>query len=388
MCRSSLHFRGRDAYNPGVAPIKLLRAAGVAAALLSAAPSALRAYHGQRLEMLAFALPIAVFVAAFLYALRDATPKPARRAALLVESVAAVVFTALARGGFAGTLVVVVAGQAPFLLGTSAALVVVAVQTLCLAVIYGSGTSVAQAIVASGGYLAFQLFAAGAAVLAEREAKARTELALANAELLATREAFAATTRTAERLRIARDLHDTMGHRLTALRLQLEVAKNSTDEQRRQAIETAGDVSKLLLDDVREVVSAMRTETAIDLHAVLAPIVAAVPRPKITLSIHPAVHASDPALTHAILRFVQEAVTNAARHAHAETLVIAVEMDGEAVRVTARDDGSGSGPIREGNGLRGLRERFEELGGSLELQRAEGRGLVLRALVPAKAGPA
>jgi signal transduction histidine kinase len=371
-----------------VAPIKLLRAAGVVAAVLSAVPPTMRALRASRLEAFAFMVPLVVFIAAFLFSLRDGAPKPVRRVAVLVESVAAIAFMAITRGGWSGTLVVVVAGQAPFLLGTTSALALVALQTVSLAVIYGRAMNAAQAIVASGGYLAFQLFAAGAAVLAEREAKARTELALVNAELLATREVFAATTRTAERLRIARDLHDTMGHRLTALRLQLEVAKNSSDDKQSQAIETASEVSKSLLEEVREVVSAMRKEPPIDLESVLAPLVRAVPRPKITLAIQPGVDASDPALTHAILRFVQEAVTNAARHAQAETLVIDIAKEGDAVRVTARDDGKGLGPVREGNGLRGLRERFEELGGSLELDRNEGRGLVLRALVPTKAGPA
>ena len=119
------------------------------------------------------------------------------------------------------------------------------------------------------GYLGFQLFALGAAVLAGREAKAREELALANAELLATREANASATRTAERLRIARDLHDSMGHRLTALRLQLEVAKNSTGDQQTQAIAASSDLSKLLLGEVREVVSAMREEAPMDLEQAL-----------------------------------------------------------------------------------------------------------------------
>lgn len=369
-----------------MAPIQWLRAAGVAAVLLSALPAIVRAHHG--LDALALALPIALFLVAFLHSLRGATTRAHRRAALLVESASALAFTALTGGGFAAVLVVVVAGQAPFIVGTSAALVVVAWQTVSLAVIYASRTSVAQGIVASGGHLAFQLFAAGTAVLAEREAAARKDLALANAELLVTREAFATTTRTAERLRIARDLHDTMGHRLTALRLQLEVAKHSDDEQRRQAIETAGEVSKLLLDEVREVVSAMRAEAPVDLEAVLAPLVRAVPRPKVTLSIDPAVHVAEPALANAIVRFVQEAVTNAARHANADTLVIALEKDGDLVCATARDDGGGSVPVHEGNGLRGLRERFEALGGRLAIERGEGRGLVLRAVVPAKEGPA
>lgn len=369
------------------APIKLFRAAGLVIAVLSAVPPAVRALHSPRLETLAFALPLAVFVAAFRYSLGDSVPKAGRRAALFVESVVAIAFAALARGGFAGVLMVVVAAQAPFIVDSTPGLAIVAFQTLSFAVISGSRTSVAQALAATGGYLGFQLFAAGAAVLAEREAKARAELALANAELLATREVFAGTARTAERLRIARDLHDTMGHRLTALRLQLEVAKNSVDEQQRKAIETSIEISRLLLEEVREVVSTMRNETPIDLEEVLSHLVHAVPRPKITLAIDPAVREAHAAVIQAMVRFVQEAATNAARHARAESLVIEIKKEGDAVRVTARDDGKGYGRIREGNGLRGLRERLEELGGRLEIDRPEGSGLMLRAIVPTKAGP-
>jgi signal transduction histidine kinase len=375
-----------DRYNRAVAlaPIQLLRAAGLVAALLSALPSVMRAASAPRLETLAFALPLAIFVAAFLYALGASRPMAGRRAALLLEAAAAVAFAALARGGFTGVLAVVVAGQAPFLVDSGTALAIVALQTLSLGATYGSGKGIAQGLVAGGGYLGFQLFAAGAAVLAEREAKARAELAIVNAELLATREVFAGTTRTAERLRIARDLHDTMGHRLTALRLQLEVAKNSAGEQQRDAVETSSEVARLLLDEIRDVLSAMRKETPVDLEAVLSHLARAVPRPKVTLAIDPAVREADAALTHAILRFVQEAITNAARHARAEALVVEVGREGDAVRVTARDDGKGSGRIREGNGLRGLRERFEELGGSLAIDRTDGSGLSLSALVPTK----
>jgi len=222
-------------------------------------------------------------------------------------------------------------------------------------------------------------------MLAEREAKTRAELAVVNAELLATRDVFATTAREAERLRIARDLHDTIGHRLTALRLQLEVAKNSAGERQEQAIETSSEVARILLGEVREVVSAMRKDAAIDLAAVLSHLVRAVPRPKIALAIDSAVHGVDASLTHAIFRFVQEAATNAARHASAETLVVEIAREGDAVRVSARDDGTTTGTIREGNGLRGLRERFEELGGSLEVDRPDGGGLMLRALAPTRA---
>lgn len=367
------------------APITLLRSAGLVAATLSAVAPAVRAAQSARVEALAFAVPLSVFVAAFLVALGEGQPRTRKQTALLVEAAAAIAFAALARGGFAGVLVVVVAGQVPFLFGGAAALTIVAAQTLALAYVVGARAGVSQALGATGGYLGFQLFAAGAAMLAEREAKTRAELAVVNAELLATREVFATTTREAERLRIARDLHDTIGHRLTALRLQLEVAKNSAGERKEHAIETSSEVARVLLGEVREVVSAMRKDTAIDLEAVLSHLVRAVPRPKITLAIDAAVHGADAALTHAIFRFVQEAATNAARHASAETLVVEIGRDGDTVRVSARDDGRRSGSIREGNGLRGLRERFEELGGSLEIVRTHEDGLMLRALAPSKA---
>ncbi|MBK5255326.1 MAG: hypothetical protein JJE39_04775 [Vicinamibacteria bacterium] len=73
-------------------------------------------------------------------------------------------------------------------------------------------------------YLAFQLFAVGAASLAESERRAREELAGAKGRLEAMQERLAETTREAERLRIARELHDSLGHHLTALGLDLESA--------------------------------------------------------------------------------------------------------------------------------------------------------------------
>src|SRR6478735_4876705 len=380
-------YAGEGAYNAGVspAPITLLRSAGLVAATLTAVAPAVRAAQSPRIEAMAFAVPLICFIAAFLVALGEGYQMRHRQAALLVEAAAAIAFAALSRGGFSGVLVVVTAGQAPFLFSGAGPLTIVATQTLALASVVGARAGASQALVATGGYLGFQLFATGAAMLAQREAKTRAELALTNAELLATREVFASTAREAERLRIARDLHDTIGHRLTALRLQLEVAKNSAGVQQEQAIETSSEVARILLGEVREVVSTMRKDSSIDLEAVLSHLVRAVPRPKITLAIDPTVHGADAALTRAIFRFVQEAATNAARHASAEALFVEIAREGDLVRVSARDDGQRTTSIREGNGLRGLRERFEELGGSFEIDRLDGGGLMLRALARTKA---
>src|SRR4051812_10117250 len=149
---------GDGAYNEGVvpAPITLLRSAGLVAATLSAVAPAVRAAHSARIETLAFAVPLSVFIAAFLVALGEGHPRTRRRTALLVEAAAAIAFAALARGGFAGVLVVVAAGQAPFLFGGAGALTIIAAQTLALASVVGARAGASQALTATGGYLGFQ----------------------------------------------------------------------------------------------------------------------------------------------------------------------------------------------------------------------------------------
>ena len=184
--------------------VKLLKAAGLVTATLASAPSLLHAIAALSVDSLAWALPLVVFVAAFLYGLHAAASRRVRRVALVVEGAAALAFVAVARGGFTGGLLVVVAGEAPFVWGTAPALGLVALQTAALAGIVGASAGLTRGVIAAGGYLGFQLFAVGAATLAERETRARVALASANAELVATRDAlvqrFQATSNAAYRV--------------------------------------------------------------------------------------------------------------------------------------------------------------------------------------------
>jgi len=373
------------AYPRGVsqrARLNLLTAAGIVTAALASTPSFLHAIAAPSAGTVAWVLPLAVFAVAFLYGLHPSAPRRVRHAAILVESAAALAFVAVARGGFTAGLVVVVAGEAPFVWGTAPALGLVAVQTAALAGIVGASAGLTRGVIAAGGYLGFQLFAVGAATLAEREARAHATLALTNAELHATRDALAAATAAAERLRIARDLHDTLGHSLTALHLQLELAKNTTGDVHRRAVDDADALSRALLAEVREVVGAMREEVPFDLEGALVRLASAIPRPRVSVRVDAAVRPPDGRVAQAILRVVQEAITNAARHADAETVVVDVAEDGAVLSVTARDDGRGPLGLREGNGLRGARERLEALGGTLEVVAPGGRGTELRARIP------
>jgi two-component system sensor histidine kinase UhpB len=85
---------------------------------------------------------------------------------------------------------------------------------------------------------------------------------------------------------------------------------------------------------------------------------------------------------------VQEALTNAVRHADAANVFLAVEERDGTIAVSARDDGRGAstGSVKAGHGLSGLRERVEGMGGRVEIDSRPGEGVTLRALLPSRGG--
>jgi signal transduction histidine kinase len=309
-----------------------------------------------------------------------------RRAALAVQSGAALVAMAVGKTAFEGALLCVVAGEAPHLVGEKRGLVWLIVQTAGMVAVdllspYHTRATRFSAIA----YTGFQLFAFFASRLAVREAHARRELGRVHAELLATRELFADSTRTTERLRIARELHDALGHHLTALSLQLELARNVADGRSKGPVDHAHALTKELLVELRSVVSAMREDVQLDLSGALRTLVAGIPHPRVHLQIESDLRV-EAALAHAIFRCVQEALTNALRHARADNVFLGIETKDDNVLVTVQDDGRGAADLRVGHGLSGLRERIEGMGGTVEIEAKAGLGLTLRALLPLPAG--
>ena len=326
------------------------------------------------------------FAIAFHLATRAGRGAAWRTAALAGQSVAALIALALGNTGFEGALLCVVAGESPLVVGEKTGFVWVIAQTVAMVAVDSVSPHRGPATYLSAfAYAGFQLFAFGASRLVVREAQARAELGRVHAELLATRELFADSTRTAERLRIARELHDALGHQLTALNLQLEVARNITDRQTKGPVDHAHALSKELLVELRSVVSAMREDAPLDLSGALQTLVAGIPHPRVHLDFENDLRV-DAALAHTIFRCVQEALTNAVRHAGAENVFLSVETKDDTVALTVRDDGRGAAELRVGHGLSGLRERIEGLGGKIEVEAQPGVGLTLRALLPARAG--
>lgn len=231
-------------------------------------------------------------------------------------------------------------------------------------------------------YLVGQLFVAGLCRDALAGLRARRELLRAHGELRATRDLLAQSSRLAERVRISRELHDLLGHHLTALNLHLEVLSHLVEGRVLHHATQAQTLAKLLLGDVRAAVSAMRAEPGVSLDTSLSALVEAIPRPRIHLDVPTGLSLEDPDRAHTLLRCVQEIVTNAIRHSGAENLWIEVAEAGDRVELRAHDDGRGVAHLQPGNGLKGLSQRLAAVGGSLELASATEEGFRATVQIP------
>lgn len=284
--------------------------------------------------------------------------------------------------GLEGMLLVLVAIQLGALLPRHASTAWIAAQSAALLALMWLHWGWHWGLVLAFAYFPFQLIADATTRLLDEETEARERLAATNADLEATRELLARSARVAERTSIARDLHDLLGHHLTALSLNLEIASHLTEGDARARVDTAQSVTKLLLGDVRSVVGALRTGEEIDLPAALRKLADGIPRPRIHLAVSPGLAVDDPSAGETILRCAQEIVTNAVRHARAQNLWLEVERSGGGLEIRARDDGRGADAVRAGHGLSGMRERFEQHGGAFSFDTGPGRGFRVRAVLP------
>jgi signal transduction histidine kinase len=310
---------------------------------------------------------------------------PGRRGlpwALALQAACVIVMTARQCRGWEGTLLVVVALQLGLAVSRRVGLAWIAVQTVALGAAIAFHWAPRPASLLAPAYLGSQVLAFLVMEMLARETSARAALAQAHADLLSTRELLAESARRNERLRIARELHDGMGHHLAALSLNLQALDGGAPPL---ALETARDLTRRLLDDVESVVTALHDDPGLDLRAALNTLAAAIPRPAIHVDAARAV-VSDAERAHAVLRCCQEIVTNSVKHAQASNLWIRVDVEEGVVSLSARDDGRGAARLGIGHGLVGMRRRVEEAGGTFELETRPGAGFEVRATLPA--GPA
>lgn len=352
-------------------PIRNLIFAGVLTWVIVALP------HARDVEPL-WAVCYLAFLALFLFtSLRDC-PKTLELLLIGVQSALAVACSWLQPEGMQPVLLVITAAQLGHL-RARAALTWVVAQSVALYLV--ALPTADNAFWGTLGYFAFQVFGFLTARIAHEEMEARLALAEANAELRVATGLLDMSSRAEERLRIARDLHDLIGHHLTALSLNLEVASHLAEGQAKEQIEKSKALTKLLLSDVRDVVSRLRDNEAVDLGAALASLRDAVPTPSIHIESDGAAVA-EPLVAQTALRAVQEIVTNAVRHSNARNLWLKIATIDRSLAVDARDDGAGTDRVVFGNGLRGMRERVQQAGGLLEVESMRGRGFEVRVRLP------
>jgi signal transduction histidine kinase len=236
---------------------------------------------------------------------------------------------------------------------------------------------------ATGALLGFQAFAIITAAIARSEASGREDQARINADLVSTRELLRETSKAGERIRIARELHDVVGHNLTALCLHLEAALHLSGEQLEVTLQKALSAARQLLGEVRIVVAGFHDSDHIDLRGAFEILQHNVPRITLAIQISDDLVITDTTRAHAVVRCVQEITTNTLKHSDSKNLWINVYLRNGAIEIEARDDGSKVERNKSGIGISTTRQRLEELGGGVTIDPGPGNGFHVKAWLPA-----
>lgn len=247
----------------------------------------------------------------------------------------------------------------------------------------------------AGGYAFFGVFAETLARAEESHRRTREllgELQEAHRQVQAYASRVEELAVTEERNRLAREMHDALGHRLTVAAVQLEGAERLISQEpgrATQMVHTARDEVRKALTELRETVAALR-----------APLEAGMPLPEalrrladhfcaatgleVHLVLPPEPFDLPPAHHLTLYRAAQEALTNVQRHAQAGRVWLVLTLHPGHITLLVGDDGQGFPPEAEGRGfgLRGLRERIEALGGTLYLEERPGGGAQLHVALP------
>ncbi|MCP3130152.1 histidine kinase [Shewanella sp. KJ2020] len=242
-------------------------------------------------------------------------------------------------------------------------------------------------------YLGFQLFAYSSSQARLSERKSRLVQEQLNQQLIATRALLSQASEQQERLRISRDLHDILGHQLTALSLQLEVLSHQAPEELKSQVNQSKSLAKELLESIRTVVRAQRVQVGLDL---VPPLEALMSRlPSVTFTCKGMKPLQSAELTQALLLVLQEGISNAVRHGKADQLQLSMENSQSRLILQLSDNGVGltrgatrnisakngtglsgtelsgtelSGTGLNGTGISGMQERLKPFNGTLQLR--------------------
>jgi signal transduction histidine kinase len=240
--------------------------------------------------------------------------------------------------------------------------------------------NISEIVVSSGGiYLAGCIFVMlfSSVVIAEKKSRQQTEILAEQVETLAA---------ALERNRIARDMHDSLGHTLTDLNLQLEIAQKfrlRDLDKAFQAVDMAKMLASQCIEDVSQTLQTMR-QSDFDLDRSLKTLFEQV-RQKQSLQVYWEGNLPQLSLqtNHQIYCIVKEALINVQKHAHASYVRFKSRSTTEGIILELEDDGIGFDPkYHQGFGLKGMAERVQAIGGKLQISSVPGKGTQIYINIP------
>jgi signal transduction histidine kinase len=316
--------------------------------------------------------------------LRHRAGGPIRAGYLCVQGILlfGIIFTSRLQGAMFLCVFPLVAMAVSLLRPVAAALGVAATYGMVMAVevhFYGIGSLVPNSISMLPAFGFVVIFTQMA--LREKAARHAAEALSAEVEQLAV---------VRERNRLAREIHDSLGHFLTTIHVQLQAARaiHAADPARAlDAIAKAQGLAHEALAEVRRSVGALQADRSpAPLAASLRDLTAATDGwgAAVSLEILGPPRPIAPEAEHALFRAAQEGLTNVRKHARAKAALVTLDYrEARRVSVGVTDDGRGGNGEGDGHGLAGLRERFAALGGRVVTERPAGGGFRLQVEVPA-----
>lgn len=191
-----------------------------------------------------------------------------------------------------------------------------------------------------------------------------------------------------ERTRIAREIHDTVGHSLTSLKIQLELANKLIergDQRAKQAVSQAEQLAARSLTDTRVALQSIRNAD-FNFEKALAELVRELRSSgAVEVNVETALASKmSNAISYQLYRVIQECMTNTLKHANAKQLTVRLGEENGQVKLEVKDDGTGfaSNEHSDGFGLKGLRERISSLHGEVKITSAVNEGTSVSVVVP------